>query len=187
MTLPRLFIKAATPIASVFLILVGILQLRAQFWTVGAICIILAMLGFILSMRMLERTPFTTEEIDTLRPWAVPAIGWTVVASLLLVSVFYVADNFKSPQTDRIAAIGWVTSVILGLMMVWGKPSWYPAMIGCPLRRRETSAKFPEPAGGGHGLAQANSRIFPSRSSGVLRPSSRRPAAMLHSTSVGRR
>jgi 4-amino-4-deoxy-L-arabinose transferase-like glycosyltransferase len=124
MSLPRLFTKAATPIASVFLILAGIIQLRAQFWTAGAICLILAMLGFILSIRMLERTPFTAEEIDTLRPWVIPAIGWTVVASLLLVSVFYVADNFKSPQTDRIAAVGWVTSVILGLVMIWGKPSW---------------------------------------------------------------
>ena len=124
MTLPRLFIKAATPIASVFLILVGILQLRAQLWIAGAVCLMLAMLGFILSMRMLERTPFTTEEIDTLRPWAVPALGWTVVASLLLVSVFYVADTVKSAQTDRIAAIGWVASVILGLVMIWGKSSW---------------------------------------------------------------
>src|SRR5512134_3798043 len=104
MSQPRLLIKAVTPIASIALILAGIIQLRGQLWTVGAVCLILAMFGFILSMRLLEKTPFTAEEIDTLRPWIVPIILWTTVVSLSLLSVFYVADHFKSAQTDRIAA-----------------------------------------------------------------------------------
>jgi hypothetical protein len=124
MTLPRLFIKAATPIVSIVLLLAGIMQLRGQFWTVGAICLVLAMIGFILSMRFLEKTPFTAEEIETLRPRLVPMILWTVVVSLLMVSVFYVADNFKSAQTDRIAAFAWAGSVILGALTIWGKISW---------------------------------------------------------------
>ena len=123
MNLPRLFIKAATPIASIFLILAGIIQLRAQIWTTGTICIILAMVGFILSMRMLENTPFTTEEIEALRPIIAPAILWTIVLSLLTVSVFYVADNFKSGETDRIAAVAWVSSVVLGMITIWGRRS----------------------------------------------------------------
>jgi 4-amino-4-deoxy-L-arabinose transferase-like glycosyltransferase len=124
MSQPRLFIKAVTPIASIFFILAGIIQLRAQIWTVGAICILLAMLGFILSMRFLEKAPFTMEEIETLRPWAVPAIFWMTVVSLLMVSVFYVLDNFKSPQTDRIAAIAWLSSITLGMITIWGRRSW---------------------------------------------------------------
>ena len=120
----RLFIKSATPIVSIFLILAAILQLRAQNWTVGGICIVLAMLGFILSMRLLEKTPLTTEEIETLHPWAVPAILWTAVSALLMVSVFYVADHFKSPQTDRIAAVAWLSSFSLGMLATWGRPSW---------------------------------------------------------------
>jgi len=123
MNLPRSFIKAATPIASIFLILAGLIQLRAQIWTVGGLCILLAMLGFIFSMRLLENTPFTAEEIETLRPLIVPAILWTLIIALLTVSVFYVADNFKSAQTDRIAAITWIGAVILGWFAIWGRPS----------------------------------------------------------------
>ncbi|HET9906149.1 MAG TPA: glycosyltransferase family 39 protein, partial [Anaerolineales bacterium] len=123
MSLPRLFIKAVAPIASILLLLAGIMQLRAQVWTFGAICIVLAMFGFILSMRLLEKAPFTTEELETLRPWAIPAILWITVISLLMISVFYVADNFKTAQTDRIAAIAWIVSLILGIFAIWGKPS----------------------------------------------------------------
>jgi len=121
MSLPRLFIKAATPIASIFLILAGILQLRTQIWVMGGIFILLAMVGFILSIRLLENIPFTTEEIEVLRPWIVPAVLWTIVFSLLTVSVFYVADNFLSPATNRAAAVTWLVSVTLGMLIVWGK------------------------------------------------------------------
>ncbi|HET6824152.1 MAG TPA: glycosyltransferase family 39 protein [Anaerolineales bacterium] len=124
MSSARLFIKAVTPIASILLILAGILQLRAQSWTVGGICVVLAMLGFILSIRLLEKTPPTTDELIALRPWMLPVISWAVVVGLLTLSVFYVADHFESAQTDRIAAIAWLGSVILGLFIVWGKPSW---------------------------------------------------------------
>jgi 4-amino-4-deoxy-L-arabinose transferase-like glycosyltransferase len=124
MSLPRLFVKAATPIASIFLILAGIVQLRGQLWTAGAICLVLAMTGFIISMRQLERAPFTGEEVETLRPWIAPVLAWTLVLSLLTISVFYVADNLNSAQTNRIAAAAWVVSVILGLLLVWGKRAW---------------------------------------------------------------
>ena len=40
MSLPRLFIKASAPIFSIFLILAGIIQLRAQMWTLGILCIL---------------------------------------------------------------------------------------------------------------------------------------------------
>ena len=124
MSLPRLFIKAATPLASIFLILVGLIQLRAQFWTVGAICLLLAMAGFILSVRLLERSPLTVNEIETLRPWVAPVLLWSVVFSLLAVSVLYVADHFVSPETDRIAAAAWIVSVLLGLFAMWGNRLW---------------------------------------------------------------
>lgn len=124
MNSPRLFIKAAAPIASIFLILAGIVQLRGQIWTTGAICIVLAMLGFILSVRLLESAPFTVEEVETLRPWILPVLAWTVVISLLTISVFYVADNVTGAQTNRVAAIAWIGSVILGLFLVCGKHAW---------------------------------------------------------------
>ena len=108
MTLTRSFIKAAAPIASILFVLAGIIQLRDQSWMVGGICIVLAMLGFILSIRLLEKAPLTTEELETLRPWMTPAILWALVIGLLTVSVFYVADHFESVQTDRIAAAAWV-------------------------------------------------------------------------------
>jgi 4-amino-4-deoxy-L-arabinose transferase-like glycosyltransferase len=124
MSLPRLLIKAATPIASILLILAGIVQLRGQIWTAGAVCLALAMLGFILSVRLLERAPLTTEEVESLRPWTAPVLAWAVVISLLTVSVFYVADNVKSAQTDRAASAAWMGSVILGFLVVWGKQAW---------------------------------------------------------------
>ena len=124
MTLPRLFLKAAAPIASIFLILAGIVQLRAQIWMAGGICVTLAMLGFILSIRLLEKAPFTPDEIETLRPRIIPTILWATVISLSAISVFYVADNFKSAQTDRIAAAAWFVSVILGILTIWRGSLW---------------------------------------------------------------
>jgi 4-amino-4-deoxy-L-arabinose transferase-like glycosyltransferase len=121
MSLPRSFIKAATPIASIFLILAGIIQLRAQVWIGGAICLVLALIGFILSIRLLENRPLNAEEIDALRPLMIPVLLWTIVICLLGVSVFYVADNFVSVDTNRVAAVTWVCSVILGSVVVWGK------------------------------------------------------------------
>src|SRR5258705_8213360 len=115
----RLFIKAITPIASIILILAGIIQLRAQFWAAGAICTILAMLGFIVSIRLLENAPFRSEELEVLHPLFLPGILWTIIISLLTLSVFYVADNFKSTETDRIAAIAWTSSFVLGLLITW--------------------------------------------------------------------
>src|SRR5215212_9897203 len=123
MNLPRLFVKATTPIVSMFLILIGIIQLRAQAWTVGAICILLAMAGFVLGIRLLESTPFTEEEFEFLRPLLTPAILWTILISLLTLSIFYVSDNSKSPETDRIAAVAWVSSVILGAFTIGWKRS----------------------------------------------------------------
>ena len=101
------------------LILAGIMQLRAQFWVVGAVCTLLAMSGFILSMRLLEKAPFTSEELEALRPFVLPAVLWTVVTTLLLISVFHVVDNAKSAETDRIAATAWVSSVLLGTIITW--------------------------------------------------------------------
>lgn len=123
MHLPRSFLRAAIPILSIFPILAGIMQLRAQLWVAGTICIILAMLGFIFSIRWLEKKPLTVEEMDDLSPLILPTILWTVILSLLTVSTFYVVDNIHGPETDRIAAVTWVTSVILGMLTVWWKRS----------------------------------------------------------------
>lgn len=124
MSFPRLFIKATIPLASIFLIFAGLIQLRAELWRVGAICLVLAMVGFIFSVRLLEISPFTIDEIETLRPWVAPVLLWTVVISLLATSVLYVADHFQSVETDRIAAAAWILSVLLGLFTIWGKKLW---------------------------------------------------------------
>src|SRR5688500_2357644 len=115
----RLFIKAIIPIASIILILAGIIQLRAQFWAAGAVCLILAMAGYILGMRLLENAPFTPEELERLSPFILPGILWTVIVSLSMLSVLYVTDNFKSPETDRIASLAWTSSFVLGLLVTW--------------------------------------------------------------------
>jgi 4-amino-4-deoxy-L-arabinose transferase-like glycosyltransferase len=119
MSRPALYLKAALPIASIFFILAGIVQLRAQVWAAGAICLVMAMAGFILSTRLLENRPFSREELDILEPLIVPALVWTIVLSLLTISVSYVVDNFVSRETDRLAAVAWACSVILGLAVAW--------------------------------------------------------------------
>lgn len=119
----RLFIKAVTPFGSILLILAGIIQLRAQLLATGAVCIILAMLGVILSVRLLGDAPFTAEELESLRPFIMPGMLWTIVISLLMLSVFYVSDNFTSPETDRVAAVAWTSSVVLGILMIWTRGS----------------------------------------------------------------
>ncbi len=121
MNSPKLFIKAATPMASIALALAGIMQLRAQFWISGGLCIAAAVIGFTASMRLAEQTPFTAEEIESLRPFARLAIVWAVIFSLLSISVVYVADNIRSSSTDRIAEIAWVGSVLLSLWIIWRK------------------------------------------------------------------
>ena len=119
MKLLRLFLRTATPIAAVLLMLAGIMQLRAQFWMAGATCIALAMAGLIFSMRSLERSPFTPEEVESLRPYAIPVLGWLVVLILLMISVINVVDHYKNPGTDRLASATWISSLILGLIIVW--------------------------------------------------------------------
>jgi 4-amino-4-deoxy-L-arabinose transferase-like glycosyltransferase len=119
MSLPRLLLKASAPIFSIFLILAGIIQLRAQMWTPGIICVLLAMAGFIYSARLLEDRPFSDEEVETLRPWVAQMALWTIVFSLLAVAFFYTIDNFVSPETNRIAAVAWVSSVLLAWIVVW--------------------------------------------------------------------
>jgi 4-amino-4-deoxy-L-arabinose transferase-like glycosyltransferase len=68
---------------------------------------------------LLENAPLTSEELETLRPFLLPGILWAMIFSLLMLSVFYVSDNFTSPETDRIAAVAWTGSVVFGLLMIW--------------------------------------------------------------------
>jgi 4-amino-4-deoxy-L-arabinose transferase-like glycosyltransferase len=121
----RLLVKAIAPVISIILILAGVILLRAQFWVAGAACIFLAIGAVILSIRVLENSPFTPEELEILRPMVLPATIWTIIISLLIISVFYVADNSESAETNRIAAGAWISSVILGLLVVaWKKREW---------------------------------------------------------------
>src|SRR5215510_9359218 len=107
--------------ASIVLALAGILQLRAQFWISGGLCLTAAVIGFTASMRLAEQTPFTAEEIESLRPFTRLVIVWAVIFSLLSISVVYVADNIKSSSTDRIAELAWTGSVLLSLLIIWRK------------------------------------------------------------------
>ena len=115
----RLFIKALTPILSVVLLLAGITLLRARFWAAGAGCLFLALAGFACSVRILERSPFTSVEMEVLRPWAPRLVVWALVASLTFLSVLYVADNTQSAETDRMASLAFIASIFLGLAAVW--------------------------------------------------------------------
>lgn len=119
MKFPGLFIKAVTPIVALVLAFAGIIQLRSQIWTAGAICIILAVGGFVFSMRLLEKSPFTPEELDAVKPVLLPGILWVVIIGLVTSSVIYVADNVKTADTDRFATAAWPGAVILSLILVW--------------------------------------------------------------------
>jgi 4-amino-4-deoxy-L-arabinose transferase-like glycosyltransferase len=116
---PRLFVKALAPALSAFLLLAGITLLRARVWAAGAGCLFFALAGLAWSVRLLERTPFTTEEMDVLRPRLPSLILWTVIASLTFISVLYVADDTKSAETDQIASLAFLLSLFLGLAAVW--------------------------------------------------------------------
>src|SRR5688572_17601504 len=119
MKFPGLFIKAVTPIVALVFALAGIIQLRSQIWIAGAICIILAVVGFVFSMRLLEKSPFTPEELASVKPVLIPAIIWMVIVSLITISVIYVADNVKTAETDRFATAAWPAAVILSLIFTW--------------------------------------------------------------------
>lgn len=116
---PRLLIKAVAPIASIVLLLVGVILLRAQLWSLGTITVLLALVGFIYSIHLLESLPLVSEEMDVLRPMLPSLLVWLLVLCLSLVAVLYVADNFKSAQTDHVAALAFLGSVTLGLLAVW--------------------------------------------------------------------
>ena len=115
----KLFTKALMPVSSIAFALAGIVQLRSQFWAAGAICLLLAVGGFVFSIRALEKSPFTSEEIDILKPVLFPAILWMVVIGLVAISVIYVVDTVETVETDRFAAATWVAAVILSLVLVW--------------------------------------------------------------------
>ena len=115
----RLLVKALAPILSIALLFIGVTLLRAKLWPAGTICLLLALAGFIYGMRLLEKSPFTSEELDTLRPFLPTFLVWLVIISLSLLSVYFVADSFISQGTNRIADIAYVASVFLGLLAVW--------------------------------------------------------------------
>jgi 4-amino-4-deoxy-L-arabinose transferase-like glycosyltransferase len=126
----RLLIKALTPILSIAILFIGVVLLRAKLWPAGTVCLILALIGFVYGMRLLEKSPLTPDELDVLRPLMPNILVWLGVIGLSFISVYYVADNFKSPETDRIAAIAFSGSVILGLLAVWWTAlrsrNWHP-------------------------------------------------------------
>ncbi len=126
----RLLVKALAPILSIALLFIGVILLRAKLWPAGTVCLVLALVGFIYGMRLLEKSPFTPEELELLRPFIPTFLIWLAVVGLSLLSVYHVADNFKSPGTDRLADIAFVGSVILGLLAVWWKGlrsrNWHP-------------------------------------------------------------
>lgn len=124
MKITNIFVKAAIPLVSITVLLAGIIQLRSQFQLTGAICIVMALLGFILSTRILENHPFTPEDLDRLQPLVIPASIWTIVINLLIVSVTYVVDTIQSAATDRVAVQAWVGSLILSLGYIWWQPTF---------------------------------------------------------------
>ena len=119
MKFPYLFIKAVIPIISIVLALAGIIQLRSAIWTPGGIFIVLALAGFVLSIRLIEKSLFTAEELETLKPILVPRIVWFISISLVTFSVIYVAGSLRRAQADRIAAAAWVCAIVLSLMSTW--------------------------------------------------------------------
>jgi hypothetical protein len=88
----RVLIKALTPILSIVLLFAGVILLRAKLWPAGIICLVLALLGFVYGMRLLEKSPFTSEEQEYLRPLIPTFLVWLVVIALSFISVFHVAD-----------------------------------------------------------------------------------------------
>lgn len=116
---PGKFFKAIIPIISIVLALTGSVQLRSGIWTAGAICIVLAVAVFVISVRRTEKNPFTAEELETVKPILVPRIVWFIIISLVTFSVIDVAGSVNRAETDRIAAAAWVCAPALSLMIPW--------------------------------------------------------------------
>ena len=116
------FIKAVIPIISIVLALAGIVQLRSEIWMAGGICIALAVAGFVLSTQLVEKSSFSSEELETLNPVLIPRILWVIIISLVAISVIYVADNVKSAETDRFATASWAFAIVLSLIVTWWQP-----------------------------------------------------------------
>jgi len=89
----KLVIKAILPLAAVVLLLAGIVLLRAESPSAGAVFIALAMIGLIVGLRLITNSPFTSEELEALRPFMMQAILWIAVVTLCLIAVLNVADN----------------------------------------------------------------------------------------------
>ncbi|HKY52666.1 MAG TPA: glycosyltransferase family 39 protein, partial [Anaerolineales bacterium] len=119
---PGILLKAVLPILSIVLALAGIVQLRSGIWAAGGICIVLAVAGFALSTRLVEKSPFSSEEFETLNPILIARILWIIIISMVAISVIYVADNTKSAETDRFAVTAWVFAILLSLITTWWQP-----------------------------------------------------------------
>ena len=71
--------------------------------------------------RWLEKHPFSAKDVDALRSFLIPAILWLAIIGLVATSVFYVSDNVRKAEIDRIAAAAWVCAIALGLIIIWGQ------------------------------------------------------------------
>jgi 4-amino-4-deoxy-L-arabinose transferase-like glycosyltransferase len=121
MSFPRLLFKAGMPVVSIFLLLAGVMLLRAELWSAGAICGLAAMLGLICSVRSLEKSSFSADETGWLRSLALPVSAWLVIIVLSTVAVINVSDNNLSAQSDRLASWAWLASLVGGFLLVWGR------------------------------------------------------------------
>ena len=119
MKFQSVFLRAVIPIFSLLLAFTGIVQLRSGSLGLGAICIVLAISSFVLSVQLLEKNPFTSGELETLSPTLAPRVLWAIVIGSVLLSVIYVADNVKNVETDRIAVVAWVSAMLFGLILMW--------------------------------------------------------------------
>ena len=113
------FLGLIAPIASIFFALAGVFLLRAQLWTTGAVSVLIAMVALIADLRFFDRLTFDRGQPGELRLRSIPAALWVTAIWLNGVATFQVAAGSGSSASERLAAVAWICSVLIGLLTAW--------------------------------------------------------------------
>lgn len=109
----------AAPFAAVILAIAGLILLRRQSWAAGTVSVMTALAILVADLRILDKYVISQPLARPSRRVLIQAGSWTTVIGLSSVALIYVIPGTRGASDDRVGAVAWICSVLLGLVTVW--------------------------------------------------------------------
>jgi 4-amino-4-deoxy-L-arabinose transferase-like glycosyltransferase len=127
----RVFLALIAPLASLLLVVAGLVLLRMQLRAAGVMCLVTAVGALIVELRFPYRST-ASEGTVQFRIWTLRAVTWTAVVWLNGIAVLDVLDRSPGAGRGLGAEIAWLCSVGIGLLATWSTglhPGWRARLV----------------------------------------------------------